>query len=108
MTWSDMHLRLSHQTARGESADYVWRMADIDPMATACAAVNAMVWNLGREVYIFCGDSLLHGDTFELAAKHRAEATQAWHEAVSGSLSVVKLLSVVKEYKELLRAHDRG
>jgi hypothetical protein len=38
--------------------DYTWYGNDIDPLAAACAAVNAIIWNLGPNCLIGCADSL--------------------------------------------------
>ncbi|WNM36732.1 N-6 DNA methylase [Streptomyces sp. Li-HN-5-11] len=42
--------------------DYTWFGNDIDPLATACAAVNAIVWDLGPRTVIWCADSLATED----------------------------------------------
>ncbi|MGW2886375.1 N-6 DNA methylase [Streptomyces griseoruber] len=42
--------------------DYTWLGNDIDPLATACAAVNAIIWDLGPRTVIWCADSLATAD----------------------------------------------
>lgn len=37
--------------------DFYWYGNDIDPLATACAAVNAIVWDLGPKVAIWCANT---------------------------------------------------
>lgn len=55
----------------GDPRDYVWSMADIDRYATAACAVNAMIWGLGDNVVIFCGDTLAHDDGHDQAVDMR-------------------------------------
>lgn len=38
--------------------DYTWYGNDIDSLAAACAAVNAIIWDLGPKALIGCADSL--------------------------------------------------
>ncbi|MGW2199159.1 N-6 DNA methylase, partial [Streptosporangium sp. NPDC001682] len=38
--------------------DYVWSMGELNPTAAACAAVNAIVWDLGPNVLIHVGNTL--------------------------------------------------
>lgn len=39
-------------------ADILWYAIEIDPLAAACLAINAHLWNLGPNVIIGCGNSL--------------------------------------------------
>jgi hypothetical protein len=41
-----------------DPADSHWELVDIDPVATACLAVNVDLWRLGPNVLIGCGDGL--------------------------------------------------
>lgn len=48
-----------HIRAQGQDpADVHWHLVDIDPVATACLAVNVHLWDLGPHVLIGCGDGL--------------------------------------------------
>ncbi|MFI1563824.1 N-6 DNA methylase [Streptomyces sp. NPDC020490] len=42
--------------------DYTWLGNDIDRLATACAAVNAILWDLGPKTVIWCADTLATKD----------------------------------------------
>ncbi|GAA4187048.1 hypothetical protein GCM10022252_19910 [Streptosporangium oxazolinicum] len=86
----------------GDPANYVWSMTDIDDIAAACSAVNALVWNLGSHVYVWCGDTIKHGDGFERAAKHKAEAVSNWAEAVKTGREVTRLLRAAHDVEALL------
>lgn len=46
-----------------------WSLTDIDPLAAAGAAVNAILWDLGPHVLVGCGDTLHEGDVPARAAQ---------------------------------------
>ncbi|MGW6393281.1 N-6 DNA methylase [Streptomyces sp. NPDC055103] len=54
--------------------DFGWSLTDIDPLAAAGAAVNAILWDLGPHVLIACGDTLHDGN---LPAKAVQEALES-------------------------------
>ncbi|MGW4890736.1 hypothetical protein ACWEQL_00475 [Kitasatospora sp. NPDC004240] len=56
-------------------ADYRWWLNDLDPLNSACCAVNAQLWRLGRAVVVSCGNSL--GDPKQLAKTARERAERA-------------------------------
>ncbi|MFG1709150.1 N-6 DNA methylase [Nonomuraea sp. M3C6] len=64
-------------------ANFGWHMAELDPIATACSAVNAIVWGLGPNVLIFCGDTLVTGDTVTPAIEFRQGVLDHHHEVMS-------------------------
>jgi hypothetical protein len=51
-----------------------WALTDIDPLAAAGAAVNAILWDLGPHVLIACGDTLHEGSVYARAAQEAREA----------------------------------
>ncbi|MER5223857.1 N-6 DNA methylase [Streptomyces flaveus] len=58
-------LRSAAQALREQNLnphDYAWFGNDIDHLATACAAVNAIIWDLGPKTVIWRGDSLATDD----------------------------------------------
>lgn len=74
-------------TLRLQGADphqYVWSMADIDPIAAACCAVNAMVWSLGPNVLIYCGDTIATGDGAAQAAEQRRQILDNYERLMYG------------------------
>ncbi|MFE5406819.1 N-6 DNA methylase [Streptomyces sp. NPDC056580] len=79
------HLRHLHL----DPADYVWALNELEPIAAAGAAVNAVVWGLGPNVVIACGDSLAQGDLHEQAARER-RALYEERDQLLGYLSVVE------------------
>lgn len=92
----------------GVPADYVWHMADLDPIATACAAVNALVWNLGNQVYIYCGDTIAEGNTFERAVERRRDALQRWAEVIELGTKTLRWIEVARAVEELLESKASG
>ncbi|WP_432034616.1 N-6 DNA methylase [Streptomyces antibioticus] len=45
-----------------DPADYLWFGNDIDRLSTACAAVNAILWNLGPQVAIWCANTFSNSE----------------------------------------------
>ncbi|MGW3031153.1 N-6 DNA methylase [Streptomyces sp. NPDC001178] len=58
--------------------DYLWYGNDIDALAAACAAVNAIIWDLGPKCFIGCADSLALEDGGY--AKTLAEAKDSFEQ----------------------------
>lgn len=52
--------------------DFRWLGIDIDPLSAACAAVNAIVWDLGPATVIGCGNSLLDSTRTEAVEEARS------------------------------------
>jgi hypothetical protein len=57
--------------------DFHWYGNDIDSLSAGCAAVNAIIWDLGPRCLIGCADSLTPDDDY---AKTRAEAAEAFEQ----------------------------
>jgi hypothetical protein len=53
-----------------------WSLTDIDPLAAAGAAVNAILWDLGPHVLIGCGDTLHEGNVHARAAREALESLE--------------------------------
>jgi hypothetical protein len=53
-----------------------WSLTDIDPLAAAGAAVNAILWDLGPHVLIGCGDTLHEGNVYARAAREALESLE--------------------------------
>lgn len=63
--------RAAAQVLRERAIDpheFGWSLTDVDPLAAAGAAVNAILWDLGPHVLIACGDTLHEGVTLTRAA----------------------------------------
>lgn len=57
--------------------DFHWYGNDVDSLSAGCAAVNAIIWDLGPGCLIGCADSLAPEDDY---AKTRAEAAEAFEQ----------------------------
>ncbi|MFI1735246.1 N-6 DNA methylase [Streptomyces acidicola] len=83
--------------------DFSWFGNDIDPLATACAAVNAIVWDLGPKVAIWCGDSLADdGTAVDKALTERAAVIQHRNTVVEQALFEQKTRRLLHTLDQLL------
>jgi hypothetical protein len=90
------HLRTLHV----DPADYGWAINDIDPLAAAGAAVNAIVWGLGPNVLVSCGDTLAEGDLPDQAARERVHLFEERDQ-------IVGYLAAAEAFEEAIRLADR-
>lgn len=81
--------------------DYAWYGNDIDPLATACAAVNAIVWDLGPKTVIWRGDSLTTDDA------GLSEALTERAEIIRHRNAVVEQARFEHKARHMLRTLDR-
>uniref|UniRef100_A0AAU2V717 site-specific DNA-methyltransferase (adenine-specific) n=1 Tax=Streptomyces sp. NBC_00003 TaxID=2903608 RepID=A0AAU2V717_9ACTN len=83
--------------------DYKWFGVDIDPIAAACAATNAIVWDLGPQVVIARGNALSPDMGLDQALEERAEIIRHRNNVVQDARwlalfkSVDRLLSSAEE-----------
>nr|BEK71314.1 N-6 DNA methylase [Kitasatospora purpeofusca] len=54
-------------------ADHHWVLNELDPLAAAVAAANAILWDLGPNTLVWAGDTLMEGDGPEQAAREKEE-----------------------------------
>ncbi|MEU5434503.1 N-6 DNA methylase [Streptomyces sp. NPDC020719] len=84
-------LRSAAQKLRREGldpADFRWSMVDIDPIAAACAAVNALTWGLGPRVTVACADTLANPHAVE-DAMAQARAVIEHRDRVVGQAHMI-------------------
>ncbi|MEU7158533.1 N-6 DNA methylase [Streptomyces chrestomyceticus] len=81
-----------------DPADFQWSMCDIDEIAAACAAVNAIIWGLGPRVIVACADSLTNPRAIEEAAEH----SRAVFEHRNSVLGKAKVIAAVRQAQRLL------
>jgi hypothetical protein len=59
-------------------------MTDLDQLSAAVAACCAILWNLGPQVLVWCGDTLSEGNGPDRAAAERAQLlaarNQTWRQ----------------------------
>lgn len=79
--------------------DYTWIGNDIDPLSAACAAVNAIYWDLGPQVAIWCGN------TFEENGLNKALAERT--AVIKHRNTVVEHARFEHKTRRLLHAFDR-
>lgn len=87
-------LRAAAQNVRKRGMDpagFWWSMVDIDPVAAACCAVNAIVWELGPRVTVACADALANPDAVEDAMKE-ARAVFEHRDEVLGKARIIAAL----------------
>lgn len=68
--------RAAAATLRSQGLDparYRWWLNDLAPLNSACCAVNAQLWRLGRGVTVSCGDALRDPRELEEPTRQRAE-----------------------------------
>lgn len=68
-----------------------WFMQDVDEAAAACCAVNAIVWDLGPRVLVYCGDILTTPDGWERADADRREILAHHARVVGAALPVARI-----------------
>ncbi|MGW3829064.1 N-6 DNA methylase [Streptomyces sp. NPDC005071] len=90
------HLRNHHL----DPAHYKWAINDIDPLAAAGAAVNAIVWGLGPNVVVSCGDALHQGDVVDQAIRERTALIEERNQ-------IVGYLAAVEAFDEAMALADR-
>ncbi|MFF4606135.1 N-6 DNA methylase [Streptomyces sp. NPDC001339] len=71
-----------------DPADFQWSMVDIDPIAAACASVNAIVWAFGPRVTVACADSLANPNAVEDAMKE-ARAVFEHRDEMLGKAQII-------------------
>ncbi|CAM5479516.1 MULTISPECIES: N-6 DNA methylase [Streptomyces] len=67
-------VRSAAQHLRGMGLDparFTWFAQEIDPLAAAGCAVNMIVWGMGPNALVACGDTLAEGDLWPRAVEHR-------------------------------------
>ncbi|MGW2719884.1 N-6 DNA methylase [Streptomyces sp. NPDC001492] len=89
-----------HLRERGhDPADFQWSMVDIDPIAAACCAVNAMVWELGPRVTVACADTLANPNAVADAMKE-ARAVFEHRDEVVGKARIIAALRQAEHLME--------
>ncbi len=77
-------------------AAFTWSMTDIDPIAAACCAINAIIWDLGPNVLVWCGDTLAEGDGPQRAARRRREVIAHRDEQVRYAKMMVAIEGLLR------------
>ena len=78
-----------------DPADFRWAMTDLDAVSAAVAACCSILWDLGPQVLVWCGDTLQEGNGPDLAAAEKAvliaerNGMLRQFAALRGSLSLI-------------------
>ncbi|WP_372407360.1 N-6 DNA methylase [Streptomyces luteireticuli] len=81
--------------------DCNWFGIDIDPIAAACTAVNAIVWDLGPKVVIAQGNSLTSDWGLESALRERQSIIEHRNQVVGQA----NMIAAIRRAERLLRLH---
>ncbi|WP_328925541.1 SAM-dependent methyltransferase [Streptomyces sp. NBC_00190] len=71
--------------------DFGWAMTDVDPLAAAGAAVNAILWDLGPHVLVACADTLAEGDPYVRAATEYRKSHERRDWMVKGAQFLARI-----------------
>ncbi|MFC1415401.1 N-6 DNA methylase [Streptacidiphilus cavernicola] len=86
-----------------DPADMLWVMVDIDAIAVAGAAVNAILWELGGNVAVIRGDSLAEGDIGNRAIREAAEMIEH-RDRLRGTAAMVAAIQRAERMLSLAKA----
>ncbi|MFE9553142.1 N-6 DNA methylase [Streptomyces sp. NPDC006703] len=89
--------RAAAQVMREKNLDpreFGWSLTDIDELAAAGAAVNAIIWDLGPNVVIACGDTLSDGNLIAKAARQALDSFKRRDELHSQAVFLATLQKV--------------
>lgn len=83
-----------------DPADFIWSMVDVDAIAAACGAVNAIVWGLGPNVVVACDNSLANPRAVEDARAY-ARRVIAHRDQMMG---LARMTAAVRQMSALLES----
>ncbi|MER7477382.1 N-6 DNA methylase [Streptomyces sp. NPDC126510] len=66
-----------------DPARMTWFAQEIDPLAAAGCAVNMIVWGMGPNSMVACGDTLAEGSMWQRAVEHRRMLVKARDDAAA-------------------------
>ncbi|MFF5011505.1 hypothetical protein ACFY3G_53220, partial [Streptomyces phaeochromogenes] len=71
-------------------------------ISSACCAVNAVVWGLGRRVLISCTDTLHEGDGTERALAERTAIFARRNELIGRAQTIAATYEAIAEVEDLI------
>ncbi|MFE2149026.1 N-6 DNA methylase [Streptomyces lavendulae] len=83
-----------------DPADFIWSMVDVDAIAAACGAVNAIVWGLGPNVVIACDNSLANARAVEDARAHARRVIEHRNQV----MGTARMIAAVRQTQALLES----
>ncbi|PWI05492.1 hypothetical protein DIZ27_38840 [Streptomyces sp. NWU339] len=79
-----------------DPAKFTWFAQEIDPLAAASCAVNMIVWGMGPNAMVACGDTLAEGDLWPRAVEHRRAMVER-RDDVQAQMAIAYALGRVEQ-----------
>ncbi|GAA3251448.1 N-6 DNA methylase [Nonomuraea helvata] len=88
--------------------EFGWSLGEIDPIAAACAAVNAVVWDLGGNVLIHVGDTLATGNGPSRAYEHRKAVEAHYEKVMDSATTAARFIAALRKAKTLMGTVEKS
>jgi N-6 DNA Methylase len=82
--------------------DFHWFGIDIDPLSAACAATNAIIWDLGPRARIGCGNAL-KDDAHAVTLQEARESFELRDRAVGAATTIAAVGEACRQVDDLMR-----
>jgi hypothetical protein len=79
-----------------DPAKFTWFAQEIDPLAAAGCAVNMIVWGMGPNAMVACGDTLAEGALWPRAVEHRRAMVER-RDDVRAQMAIAEALVRVEQ-----------
>ena len=89
----------------GDLAQYTWAMGDIDSLAIACAATNAIVWGLGDNVLAYRADALAEPGATKRAIETRQAVLDHHRAILRAALPIATLELTLRDLEQAPDSH---
>lgn len=89
----------------GDPAQYTWAMGDIDSLAIACAATNAIVWGLGDNVLAYRADALAEPGATQRAIETRQAVLDHHRAILRAALPIATLERTLRDLEQAPHPH---
>ena len=84
----------------GDPAQYAWVMGDLDALAIACAATNAIVWGLGDNVLAYRADALAEPEAAQRAVETRRAVLVHHGRILRAALPIATLERTIRDLEQ--------
>ncbi|MFB8290191.1 N-6 DNA methylase [Kitasatospora purpeofusca] len=101
--------RAAAQAMRKQGEDphqHTWHLQELDPLAAAAAAVNALVWDLGPGATVTCSDTLRTGDRHTTALDSRQSAARHRDRVLASARTIAAQESALRHLGHNASEHD--
>nr|BEK71352.1 hypothetical protein KPHV_85790 [Kitasatospora purpeofusca] len=103
-------VRAAAQALREQGEDphqHTWHLQELDPLAAATAAVNALVWDLGPGATVTCSDTLRAGDRLAAARDARLSAARHRDQLLASARTIAAQESALQHLGRSAAAHNQ-